>query len=261
MNQLERKYAKAVQKMIFFESGLAVAELPQSKLDVLQDSAHKEYEARLAMFDPTCDDVKTFFSGHSFSFTVRDTVIEEFKNEIASNKTTGKKIWQGYVYIKSEIMNHWLPHFEMKSGESLDDAIERVRMHVWAYRANRTIIKNNKKLLASGETNTEDEKIWTDAPEGSIGNIMLELPILKRYHDHPFLKINIRNNGDEEEINLQSSDNSPYNSVVSSLKSHKEQRKANIKRMKVGAKEEKTYYLIYKQMQHSNKFVMKKLRT
>ena len=70
------------------------------------------------------------------------------------------------------------------------------------------------------------KKIWTDAPEGSIGNIMLELPILKRYHDHPFLKINIRNNGDEEEINLQSPDNSPYNSVVSSLKSRKEQRKA-----------------------------------
>ena len=92
----------------------------------------------------------------------------------------------------------------MKSGESLDNVIERVWMHVWEHRTDGTIKKNNKKFLASGETNTEDEKVCTDTPEGSIGNVMLELPILKRYHDHPFLKINIRNNDDDDEINLQS---------------------------------------------------------
>ena len=45
--------------MSFFESRLVVAELSQSKLDVLQESSHKEYEAHLAMFDPTRDDVKS----------------------------------------------------------------------------------------------------------------------------------------------------------------------------------------------------------
>ena len=36
-------------------------------------------------------------------------------------------------------MNYWLPHFEFTSGNDLDDAVEIVRMHVWAYRTNRTI--------------------------------------------------------------------------------------------------------------------------
>jgi len=50
-------------------------------------------------------------------------------------------------YIKSEIINHWLPHFEIKSGEVIDDAIERVRMHAWTHHANRNIQKRTKKYL------------------------------------------------------------------------------------------------------------------
>ena len=36
MNPVEKKYAKAAQKMIIFESVLAVSEMQQSKMEVLQ---------------------------------------------------------------------------------------------------------------------------------------------------------------------------------------------------------------------------------
>ena len=79
------------------------------------------------------------------NFSVRELLVDDFKRLIGVSTLDGKKIWAGYQYIKSEIMNHWLPHFEIKSCEQVDDAVERVRIHVWAYRANRTIKAQNKK--------------------------------------------------------------------------------------------------------------------
>ena len=49
----------------------------------------------------------------------------------------GRRYGMIFKNIKSKMINHWLPHFEIKSGEDLDDAIERVRCHVFAYRANK----------------------------------------------------------------------------------------------------------------------------
>ena len=52
MNTFETKYAKAVQRLIWFESGLAVSEMPQARLNVLHEKSFAEYEARLNSFDP-----------------------------------------------------------------------------------------------------------------------------------------------------------------------------------------------------------------
>ena len=77
--------------MLLFEYGLVVTELPHSKQDVLHESSHKEYEARLECLIQLVM-VSKQFSGRSFSFTVRDVAVEEFKNDITSSKTIGKKI-------------------------------------------------------------------------------------------------------------------------------------------------------------------------
>ena len=85
-------------------------------------------------------------------------MVEDFKQLIAVSTLDGKKIWSGYQYIKSEIMNYWLPHFEFTSGNDLDDAVEIVRMHVWAYRANRAIKNQNKKNHVDGRDDLQEGK-------------------------------------------------------------------------------------------------------
>ena len=91
MNANEKRYARAVQKLLFFEAGLAVAEMPQSKLAQIHERALQEYNARLAMFNPLSDDNLMLFSGNSFAFTVREHLIEDFKKEITNENVTGKK--------------------------------------------------------------------------------------------------------------------------------------------------------------------------
>ena len=58
-------------------------------------------------------------------------------------------------YIKSEFINHWLPNFKYETGDNLTDALETVRKHVWAYRANRTIKRANRKLSTPLDRKTE----------------------------------------------------------------------------------------------------------
>ena len=100
--------------MLFFEAGLAVDEMPQSKLEVLHDNSLKEYEASLDNFNPLSEENKSMFSGISFASTIRESLVDELKTDISSKKLTGKKIWTGYNYIKSELINHWLPHLDIK---------------------------------------------------------------------------------------------------------------------------------------------------
>ena len=93
--------------------------------------------------------------------------------------------------MKSELVNHWLPHFTIQSGWDIDDAVERVRMHAWAHRANKNIKKLNRKAELEGRE-IEMEKAYTEAPVGSTANVQLELPVVKKYYDHVFLKVNQR---------------------------------------------------------------------
>ena len=78
-------------------------------------------------------------------------------------------------------------------------------MHVWAYRANRTINKQNKKKHVDRRDNLQEEETWQKAPVGTTGNVMLELVILKRYYEHPYLKVNTRKRGTEDESNSEGS--------------------------------------------------------
>ena len=56
MNPMEKKYAKSAQKMIIFESGLAVSEMSQSKVEVLHHRMVEQYKVRLEEYNPMCDD-------------------------------------------------------------------------------------------------------------------------------------------------------------------------------------------------------------
>ena len=223
MNPMEKKYAKSAQKMIIFESGLAVSEMSQSKVEVLHHRMVEQYKVRLEEYNPVCDDnLHDNFTGRSYAFTLRDNHVEVFKKLI--EETDGKKMWKAYTNLKSELVNHWLPHFRIQSGEDLDDAVERVRMHAWAYRANRNIKKNNRKAELEGREG-EEEKISDDAPTGSITNVPLELPIVKKYHDHPFLQINLRASEDGSGEDSEKEEDGKFRSVVSSLKKRRQQRK------------------------------------
>ena len=197
MNAGEKRFGKAIQKMLIFEAGLAVAETPQAKAATLHAKVLKEYEARVDKFDPMSDTIIEDFSGLTYFFTVRDSLADALMDSIKAEKLTRKKIWNAYGYMKSEIVNHWLPHWKMMSGWDVNDAVEHVRKHAWAYRANRGIKASNKRIANQGGDTFAAEKTWEEAPEGNSNNAMLELPILKKYHDHPFLQVNTREKGDE----------------------------------------------------------------
>ena len=131
-------------------------------------------------------------------------------------------MWKAFTCLKSELVNHWLPHFEMKSGEDLDDAIERVRTHAWAFRHNRNVKKNNRKARLEGREE-EEEKVYTDAPPGSTTNIPLKLPVVKKHYDHPFLKVNLCAADDEDDSEKE--EDGRFQGIVSSLTKRKQQRK------------------------------------
>ncbi len=62
-------------------------------------------------------------------------------------ESNGKKMWKEFSCLKSELVNHWLPHFTIQSGWDIDDAVERARIHAWAHRANKNIKKMKRKAL------------------------------------------------------------------------------------------------------------------
>ena len=167
----EKRYARAIQKMLIFEAGLAVAETPQAKETTLHAKALKEYEACLDKFDPGSSDNLDIFAGHSFFFTCRDCIEDALKEFIKADNLSRQKIWSSYGYIKSEIVNHWLPHWKMMSGWDVNDAVEHVREHAWAFRANRAIKASNKRIANQGGDTFAAEKTWEEAPEGSTGNV------------------------------------------------------------------------------------------
>ena len=81
--------------MLMFGAVLALAEMPQAKLNVLEEKAYHEYEAHLRAFDPCSDDSLEAFLGNSYTFSVHDVHVEEFKHMILVEMLTGKKIWSG----------------------------------------------------------------------------------------------------------------------------------------------------------------------
>lgn len=178
----------------------------------------KQCNTRLDDFDPVCSDhLHCDLMGKSYYFTLRDNLVEAFKRAII--ECDGKKMWKTFTCLKSELVNHWLPHFEYTSGDDVDDAVERVRMHAWAYRANKSIKTNNRKAELEGRA-IEEEKVYTDAPVGTITNIPLELSILKKHHAHPFLKVNLRalEDGSDSEKEVDAH----FVSVVSLLKKRRQ---------------------------------------
>ena len=73
MNPSEKRYAKSAQKTLIFESGLAVSEMRQSKMETLYERMIEQYRARLEDFDPCSDEnQRVNYSGRSCAFTLRD---------------------------------------------------------------------------------------------------------------------------------------------------------------------------------------------
>ena len=83
MNPMEKKYAKSAQKVLIFESGLAVSEMQQAKIEVLHERMVEQYRSRLDVFDPLSDDtLHDAFAGKMYAFNLRDSKVEAFKKSI-----------------------------------------------------------------------------------------------------------------------------------------------------------------------------------
>ena len=68
MNPSEKRYAKSAQKTLIFESGLAVLEMRQAKIETLYERMIEQYRAQLGDFDPCSDEnLRVNYSGRSYS--------------------------------------------------------------------------------------------------------------------------------------------------------------------------------------------------
>ena len=65
-----------------FETDLAVEEKPQAKLEVLEQLAYSEDEARLAQLDPCSDESLEAYAGKCYHFSVRKLMVDDFKRLI-----------------------------------------------------------------------------------------------------------------------------------------------------------------------------------
>jgi len=139
MNASEKKFVKVAQKMLVFESGLAISERPQSRIAEVHRWMIHEYTTRLEDFDPTMDENIEAFTSPYYILRCREEMVDIMKQAMQFNSSDGKKLWNIFANMKSEFVNHWLPHYELKSGENVNDAMERVRKHIWTYMVNRAI--------------------------------------------------------------------------------------------------------------------------
>ena len=55
-------------------------------------------------------------------------------------------MWEKHKNLKSFLLNHENPHFKYKSGDNLDDALDRAKNNLLLYKQNKLIMTNNKKM-------------------------------------------------------------------------------------------------------------------
>ena len=121
-------------------------------------------------FDPSGDFHRESFAGEMYQLICRESQVENLKASIMIAQSDEGKIWGTFQAIKSEFINHWIPHFEYKSGDNLRDTLEVMRKHVWEHRTNRSIKRANSKVCVPSDRKIE--KRWQEAPDPSIHNLL-----------------------------------------------------------------------------------------
>ena len=114
------------------------------------------------------------------------------KDAVKSAKTNPAFVWNKLGHYKSEFRNHWMPHYDVNSGENdVNDApLLRVLKHAWAFRRNRSIKTANR---SSKHAHNEPQMQVTDAdaPDTLLQDDQLfdEVPaFIHVAKDHPFFK-------------------------------------------------------------------------
>ena len=81
--------------------------------------------------------------------TIFIQINNNFLNQIFHSHFIGKSVWEKYKSLKSLLLNHEQTHFPYKSGDNLDDAIERAKKNLLLHKQNKLI--NATKLKNSPE--------------------------------------------------------------------------------------------------------------
>ena len=185
----EKRLGTIATKYFIFEAGLAVSEQKISNRVSIAESMLKEYEERVSRYDPTSDEYYDIFGSRCRACTTELLKVQMKAPEsgIGFNKSSGAKLWGYFKNMKSEFLNHWCPHLKIPpSGDNnqKDDAFDKVRMHVWAFRKNRKIRGSNAK--ATSEDDIQPEVEWSSAPD-SDSFYPIEMPTFKVFYDHHYL--------------------------------------------------------------------------
>ena len=116
----------------------------QEKIEALHERTVEHHKSCFKALDPLEDNtLYDDFARKSYSYGLCDTKVEEFKKFIEDND--GKKMWESFSYLKSELANNWINYSCIQSGRDIDDAVEREIIRVWACRSNKHVNKTKRK--------------------------------------------------------------------------------------------------------------------
>ena len=189
-NSVELKWMSRYRKLLLFKAGITVIQSPHTTTERLHNRMMSVYQSLVLEHNPFADEKLQDVMGVAPRESVWDEIKEQLMLTTQKGNLTGKSLYNQFKVMKSELSSQWIPPFgHVQSGENLEDKFKTVHAHVWAYRRNEQIKKNNRSNAAD-PSKQRPLVSPEDCPEDHhILSMYSEMPLFKLYHDHPLLNV------------------------------------------------------------------------
>ena len=162
-------YTTPIKKFLIFGSGASITETAFTTRDYNKRKIGKEYIDRIRAF--LFDDVDNL----SCFGPLPPGCSEMHTIEHLMKDSCGKKVYRAFIALKAQFRKMWTKQVVFKSGENVDDMVDRVCREVWVERRNAELKRKNQIPDAT----------VSDCPAGFVP---LERATFKEFWDHPILK-------------------------------------------------------------------------
>ena len=232
----EKRFAKRLHVYMICKVGLAMNECGTKSSENLHKESYDNYIKMAKSVDLASESLVKMMMVDA----PREQAVPNIRTylEIVIKPNDVSRVWIKLLGFKSEFKNHWVPHYEARSGENThEDPLDRVLKQVWAFRKNRSIKANNKK-----PSNKEKQKklvSYGDAPDNLMQqeHLFPEVPaFLHVVKDHPFFH---KNSAPSPAVARSANTTSSVSKALMSRAEQREQDRAS-KRARVSDKNQTT---------------------
>jgi hypothetical protein len=185
--EMEQRWVEKAKKCILFECGAAVQMGPRDSTDNLQRRMLSLYKERVQLFNPfTCDKTRSVLGTPPRESVYRDIIRPLFLKTMSGKEVDGAYLYVAFKNLKSEIIVHWLPGFNvMRSGENLDDRLRRAHNRVWLVRETKKNNAYNARNKSRPGFKRRPDVQEKDMPKNHFEeHPFVEMPTFILYHSH-----------------------------------------------------------------------------